>query len=75
MLVLIVDHVRLVESRVTEANVMPMHVQENSQFLLNAHKLHQRGLGPCTNLELQFQSHPKPLGCDTLLFWEVLEAF
>ena len=35
-----------------EAIVMPTQVQENSHILLNVHKLHQRGLGLCTNLEL-----------------------
>ena len=54
---------------------MPIQVQENSQILLNAHKLHQRGLGPCADLELQFQRHPKPLGCIPLLFWEGHGAF
>ena len=58
-----------------EANVMPIQVQVNSQILLSAHKLQQRGLGPCTDLELQFQPHPKPLRCVTLLFWEGQEAF
>jgi len=58
-----------------EANVMPTHVQVNSQILLTARKLQQRGLGLCTDLELQFQPHPKPLRCLTLLFWEGEEAF
>jgi len=54
---------------------MPTQVQESSQILLSAHKLQQRRLSPCTILELQFQPHPKPLGCVTLLFEEGLEAF
>ena len=53
-----------------EAIVMPTQVQKNSQLLLNTHKLHQRGLDPCTNLELQFHTHLKPLGHVTLLFWK-----
>jgi len=57
-----------------EANVMPTQVQESSQILLNAHKLHQRGLGLCTDLELQFQPHPKPFGCVNLIFWEGQES-
>jgi len=35
-----------------EASVMPTQVQKSSHVLLNAHKLHQRGLGLCTDLEL-----------------------
>ena len=58
-----------------ETDVMPTQVQEDSQLLLHAHKLHQRGLGPCAVLELQFQTHPEPLGCVTHLFWEGQEAF
>jgi len=45
------------------------------QILLSAHKLQQRGVGPYTDLELQFQHHPKPLRCVTLLSWEGQEAF
>jgi len=37
-----------------EASAMPTQLQESSHILLNAPKLHQRGLGPCTDLELQF---------------------
>ena len=58
-----------------EASVIPIQVQESSHILFNAHKLHQRGLSPFAVLELQFQPHPKPLGCVTLLFWEGQEAF
>ena len=58
-----------------ETDVMPTQVQEDSQLILHAHKLHQRGLGPCAVLELQFQTHPEPLGCVTHLFWEGQEAF
>jgi len=58
-----------------EANVIPTQVQENSQLLLNAHKLHQRELDPCTNLKFPFHPHPKPLGYVTLLFWESQGAF
>jgi len=50
-----------------EANVMPTQLQESSQILLSTYKLQQRGLGLFTVLELQFQPHPKPLGCVTLL--------
>ena len=37
-----------------EANVMPTQVQVNLQILFSAHKPQQRGLGPCTEFELQF---------------------
>ena len=57
-----------------EANFMTTQVQENSHILFNAHKLHQRGFGPCAIFELQFQPHPKPLGCVTLLFRKGQEA-
>ena len=58
-----------------EADAMSIQVQESSQVLLNAHELHQRELGPCAVLELQFQPHPEPLGCVPHLFWEGQEAF
>jgi len=54
---------------------MPTQVQVNSQILLSAHKLQQRELDPCIDLELQFQPLPKPLRCVTILFWEGQEAF
>ena len=54
---------------------MPIQVQDDSQLLPNAHKLHQRGHDPRTDLELQFQRHPKPVGCVPLLFWEGHGAF
>jgi len=60
---------------VVEANFMPTQVQESSHILLNAHKLHQKGLGSCAVFELQFQPHSKPLECVTLLFKEGQEAF
>jgi len=46
-------------------NSMPILVQGSTQVLLSAQKLHSRGLGPCTDLELQFKAHPKHL--DVLL--------
>jgi len=58
-----------------EANSMPISVQESTQVLLSAQKLHSKGFGPRTNLELPFKAHPKHLGCVTLLFWEGQEAF
>jgi len=45
-----------------EANAMPISVQENTRVLLSTQKLHHKGLGPCTDLELQFKVHSKPLG-------------
>ena len=57
-----------------EANSTPNSVQQNTQVLLSAQTLHSKGLGPCTDLELQFKGHPKHLGCVTLLFWEGQEA-
>ena len=58
-----------------EADAMSIQVQESSQVLLNAHELHQRELGPCAVLELQFQPYPESLGCVSCLFWEGQEAF
>jgi len=57
-----------------KASVMPTQVQESSRILLNAHKLHPRGLGPYMDLELQFQPHPKPFGCASLIIWEGQES-
>jgi len=51
-----------------EANSMPILVQESTQVLLSAQKLHHEGLSPCTDLELQFKVHLKPLESITLLF-------
>jgi len=70
--VLMANHIQHGED---EANIMPTQVQKSSQIPLGAHKQQQRELGPCAVLKLQFQPHPKPLGCLTLLFWEVQEAF
>jgi len=53
-----------------ESSVMPTQVQESSHILLNAHKLHQRGLSPCTDLDLQFLLNLKPFRCSTLIIWE-----
>jgi len=53
-----------------EANVMLTQVQVSSQILFNAHKLHQKGLSPCTDLEFQIQPYLKPFGCITLVFLE-----
>jgi len=50
-----------IQEGVDEANVLATQVQVNSQILLSAQRLQQRGLGPCTNLELQLHPHPKPL--------------
>jgi len=71
----LISDIILISATELEASVMPTQVQESSHILLNAHKLYQRGLGPCAILELQFQPHPKPLGCVTLLIWEGQEAF
>jgi len=57
-----------------EVNAMPISVRESSQ-VLSTQTLHHMGFGPCTNLELQFRVHPKPLGSITLLFWQGQEAF
>jgi len=57
-----------------EANFMPILGQESTQVPLSAQKLHSKGLGPCTDLELQFKAHPKHLGCVISLFWEVQEV-
>jgi len=54
---------------------MPISVQESTRVLLSTQKLHHKGLGPCTDLELQFKVHPNPLGSVTLLFWEGQETF
>ena len=57
-----------------EVNSMPILVQESSQVLLSTQKLHHKGFGPYTDLELEFKAHSKPLGSVTLLFWEGQEA-
>ena len=54
-----------------KVNSMPISVQESSQVLLSTQKLCHKGLGPYTNLELQFKVHPKPLGSVTLCFGKV----
>jgi len=41
---------------------MPISVQDSSQVLLSTQKLRHKGLGRCTDLELQFKVHPKPFG-------------
>jgi len=66
------NHIREGED---EAITMPTQVQVNSQILLSAHKPQQRGLGPCTDLDLQFQPHPKPLRCVNFLLWEGSKRF
>ena len=45
------DHLRAnhIQEGEDEADAMSIQVQEGSQLLLNAHKLHQRGLGPRTD--------------------------
>jgi len=53
---------------------MPILVQESTQVLLSAQKLYSKGIGLCTDLELQFKAHPNYLGYVTLLFWERQEA-
>jgi len=53
---------------------MPILVQESTEVLLSAQKLHSKGFGPCTDLELQCKAHPKDLRCVTLLFSEGQEA-
>jgi len=58
-----------------EVNSMPIPVQQNTHVLLRARKLHSKGLGPCTDLELQFKTNPKHLGCVIVLFREGQEAF
>jgi len=47
---------------------MPILVQARTEVLLSTQKFHHKGLGPCTDLELQFKVCPNPLGA--LLFWE-----
>ena len=47
---------------------MPISVQESTRVLPSTQKVRHKGLGPCTELELQFKVHSNPLGSVTLLF-------
>jgi len=51
-----------------EANAMPISVQDNTRVLISTQKFHHKGLGPCTNLELQFKDRSNPLRSVALLF-------
>ena len=51
-----------------EANAMPISLRESTRVLLSTQKLHHKGLGLCTDLELQLKVRSNPLGSVTLLF-------
>jgi len=50
---------------------MLISVQESTRVFLSAQKLHHRGFGLCTDLELQFKVRPNPLGSVTPSFGKV----